>query len=354
MNKPLKKLIARIHPDKFQNFPSFQQINQDSLQKLLKFWELSHEPGSLARPHIMDLRFYYQTEEDLFEKLDYTLEIRGPLLYSPELRELYADYCVASMRYQCGDLSKEPQLPEELLNSHHFAVPHEVAVYPEVAGATVPALQHQLQQKLGCRITLNPRMSEERMEASMRRLMHYAGYFQHLDLASVELGFGSQYQVASPNKCLIPGDFNINECLHFIEAHFPRSTKSLLVQIRHLSEQLRGTRDFREIAGAQACSVTQVFLGLGRLNLYRKKLKPFNLSKIFLMIGQEFYVAGHMYYIPYDFDISELRAHFTLHLKEILRKQKDKEEPPLHLSTQLCFPFAANYEEWLQHEFPLV
>ena len=56
------------------------------------------------------------------------------------------------------------------------------------------------------------------------------------------------------------------------------------------------------------------------------------------MISKEFYIAGYMYYIPYDFTLSDLIQHFTLHLKEIRRHHKSKFSRSL--SVQLSFAFA--------------
>ena len=139
---------------------------------------------------------------------------------------------------------------------------------------------------------------------------------------------------------MLPRNFRVWESLKFIERNFPRSLRTLMPQARQLAENLRESFGCQGIAVAQSCSITQMYLCLGRLSIYRKQLQKFDLSRIYLMIGSEFYITGCMYYIPYDFDLDELKQHLATHLKEIkLRRRRPL--IPHRFYIQLSFEFAA-------------
>ncbi|MBF0237301.1 MAG: DUF4460 domain-containing protein [SAR324 cluster bacterium] len=336
MDNQLKKIITRIHPDRFHSYPSIQQINETAVQQILSFWNAGKDTSHAIKSFLATIRFYYYNQDDLFEKVEVTLELRNRLLQDSELRSAYVDYAIQFLLFLCGGRDAEPSVPEGLEEYEILDIEHPRQEFPESFGVDI--LLQQMRQKLGNGIQFDHELTTEQQEKALGQLMNAADIMQHLNLENIQLIIAQSYHMLSSNVCNIPYDFELGECLRYIEENFPEAIRDIQSRNRHLTVFLKEKLGCLGVNGTQICSITQLYLGMGRLNLYTRQLKVFDLKETFLMISVDYFNSGQMFYLPWNFDIESLQAHLSQFLAEHQqRRKKNFDEMPI----QLSFEFAA-------------
>ena len=341
--KGLRKLWFLLHPDRYSHQPEIYSTNEESFKHLNQLLDLLNEPYFSLKGKIhFDFHFYFYDESQNLKEIKTEFSFDDKEVFSVSKFKETAFGFLLNLMEMCeieiedNSLSDQNPMVQNLPTSYELYEwlkqnIEEVKIKAEqhkTLYETLEDLRKEVSSALGLTslfVTIS--VNEQQAIECIKLMKKHIQRFKNIPkISGQRIYISTNYEISEKGYVAIPWNFEIKECLEFINCNIDKITEfkvqaeKINDELEYLKKQIASELNASYIQTSFACDETKAIYGLKKIKETISLWKQYDFKDIAIYIGDKFEIKAGILYVPWNFQLEDAKKFLNFDNIALLKK----------------------------------